>query len=399
VAHIRRPRITAEAVHILSQRPTAEQLQALLAEYTSWLYLPDPGVVKILLGAVAANRMPGDPVWPLLVGPPASGKTEILDSLLGLPDMHPASILTEASLLSGTARRERASDATGGLLRRVGESGTLLLKDFTSILSMQRDTRAALLAALREIHDGAWTRHVGTDGGQTLSWRGRCAVIGACTPVLDQYHAVAAAMGERFVLVRMPDIDPHVQACHALQHIGIEAASRRALRDRVRAFFGGLHETMPDISDSAVRLSALASMAACCRSAVERDGYHREIELAPPSECPARLALALARLYAGMRMIGVGDAECWRLLARIARDCVPHVRRRMLDILTSKRPQTTTDIAQTAGYPTSTTRRALEDLTVHRMVERRAMGQGRADEWDLGGLYLRLQRAADGESQ
>jgi hypothetical protein len=64
----------------------------------------------------------------LLVGPPASGKTEILDALLGLQNMHPAGTLTEASLLSGVPRRERAQDASGGLLRAIGDFGYIVCK-------------------------------------------------------------------------------------------------------------------------------------------------------------------------------------------------------------------------------------------------------------------------------
>ena len=70
----------------------------------------------------------------------------------------------EAALLSGTPAKSRAKDASGGLLRKISGSGVLVVKDFTSILSMNRDTRALLLAALREIYDGHWSRNVGTDG-------------------------------------------------------------------------------------------------------------------------------------------------------------------------------------------------------------------------------------------
>jgi len=42
-------------------------------------------------------------------------------------------------LLSGTPTKEKAADARGGLLREIGAFGYLVLKDFTSILSMHRD--------------------------------------------------------------------------------------------------------------------------------------------------------------------------------------------------------------------------------------------------------------------
>ena len=82
----------------------------------------------------------------------------------------------------------------------------ILCKDFASVLAMHRDTRGTVLAALREIYDGAWVRHVGVDGGRTLAWSGKVALIAGCTPTIDSHHAVMAAMGERFMLYRLPPV-------------------------------------------------------------------------------------------------------------------------------------------------------------------------------------------------
>ena len=81
-----------------------------------------------------------------------------------------STIASEGALLSATPRRERNKKATGGLLRKIGDRGVLVIKDVTSILSADRNTRASVLAAIREIYDGRWERNVGTDGGATLTW-------------------------------------------------------------------------------------------------------------------------------------------------------------------------------------------------------------------------------------
>lgn len=371
-------------------------LAELHAVFARWLYLPDNGAVTVALAAVAANRVDGDPVWPLLVGPPSSGKTEILDSLLGLPDMHPASSLTEAALLSGTARRDRAKDSSGGLLRSVGAFGFIVLKDFTSILSMARETRGPLLAALREVHDGRWTRRLGTDGGRTLEWQGKACLIGGCTPVIDQHHSVMAAMGERFILCRMTGVDGLTQAEHALRHVGKEAAMRSELRESVQRIFAGISLTPFAITDAALpRLSSLCSLVARCRSAVERDSYKHEIELIPESELPARIAITLARLMHGMALLGVAVEEQWRLIVKVALDCIPDLRRRILiHLLPLVAASTTSSVALAVQYPTVTTRRALEDLAAHGVISRFGRGQGRTDEWEISSLSSNLASAA-----
>jgi hypothetical protein len=310
--------------------------------------------------------------------------------------MHPAGVLTEAALLSGVSKREHAKDASGGLLRAIGSFGYIVCKDFTSVLSMSREARTPLLAALREIHDGAWTRHVGTDGGRSLPWHGKCVLIGGCTPIIDQHHAVMSAMGERFILCRLPEVDPEIQARQALGHVGKEDRMRRELRSVVQALFTGFTPGSFALDEAArMRISALATLVARCRSAVERDSYRREVELIPGSELPARLVLSLARLFHGMQMLGAPADECWRLVTKVALDCVPDLRRRAFQYLNGRDTASATKaIAVAINYPTSTTRRALEDLAAHGAVTRYDKGQGRSDEWELSLFSCKLVTTA-----
>ena len=91
-------------------------------------------------------------------------KPKQLPPLAGL-GAHVVSIITsEGALLSASPRKSRARTATGGLLRQIGDHGILVIKDFTSIISANREIRTQVLAVLREIYDGYWIRNVGTDG-------------------------------------------------------------------------------------------------------------------------------------------------------------------------------------------------------------------------------------------
>jgi hypothetical protein len=362
------------------------KLATVVTTFEKWLYLPDPMPLFAVLGTVAANLMPGDPVWLLLIGPPGGGKTELLQPLAGLPDVHVTSTLTEPSLLSGTPARDKSRDASGGLLRTIGGFGVLLCKDFGSVISMHRDSRASVLAALREIYDGSWTRHVGADGGRTLHWQGKLGFIGACTSVIDNHHAVIAAMGERFIMYRLPAINENEMAGRALDHQGSEPLMRKDLSRAVGSLFNGLTLSQPEAikGPEKARLVALSTLAVRCRSAVEREGYTREVELIPESEAPGRLALALARLLGGVTAIGASRADAWRVVSKVAMDCLPALRLRVMAMLAGASGAVDTATVATAlRYPTQTTRRALEDLTAHNVVKRASGGQGRADTWRL----------------
>lgn len=362
-------------------------LDQAVGTFRRWLHYPDPSPLYVVLGAVAANRFPGDPVWPLLVGPPGCGKTETLGPLTALDDVYRSGALTEASLLSGTPQRENARGAKGGLLREIGEFGILLHKDFGSVLSMQRDTRAGVLAALREIYDGSWTRHVGTDGGRTLHWSGKLGLIAGCTPEIDAHHAVMASLGERFVLHRMSAVDAEQQAGRALESVGDEERMRAELATAVAGVFAGrdLVPTGLD-ADERTRLIRLTSLAVRARSTVSRDSYNREVILVPEPEAPGRLARVFAQLLSGMVAVGVPRAQAWGIVEKMALDSMPALRRQVLaTLLLNTNRIDTTSVAETLGYPTTTTRRALEDLAAHGLVTRRSQGAGKADLWEVDG--------------
>lgn len=355
--------------------------------FSKWLWLPDTGALDVVLGTVAANRLDdGDPVWTLLVGPPGGGKSELLNSISYLEDAHPTGTLTEAALLSGTPKKEHDSSAKGGLLRSIGDRGIIVCKDFGSVLSMNRDARAGVLAALREVFDGSWTRHVGTDGGKTLAWAGKVGLVGGCTPTIDRHHAVMGAMGERFTLYRLPDVDSDIQARDALRHAGRERAMRKELAEASRLVVADLQTPRPRTKEETDALIMLATLVVRARSAVERDNYSREIELVPGAEAPTRLVIVLARLLDGLDAIGCPRDQALRVVTKTGYDSIPALRLRVLRVLREHGQKDTTEIAGHVLHPSTTTRRALEDLTAHGLVEMTRQGEGKPHLWELTGF-------------
>jgi len=366
-------------------------LAELTTVFRTWLHMPDAGALYAILAALVANKMPGDPVWLLAVDVPGGGKTEMLMSTVGLPGIWPTATLTEGSLLSGTSRREKAKDASGGLLRAIGDEGVILLKDFGSILSMNLDTRGAILQALREVYDGSWTRHVGTDGGKSLSWTGKVGVIGGATPAIDAHHAVMSVLGERFVFFRPDAHDEKALATGALRHLGAEVEMRAALRQAVSSLFAGLLIPQTHVQLTGAEqdwLISLATLTVHCRSGVLRDGKTREVEQVTGCEAPTRLTLVLAKMLTALRVIGLDNAQAYGLVRRLAMSSMPVLRRKCLDYLAQDTSwHETPRIATEVRHPANTTRRALEDLQAYSVVD---MQPGHANEWRLSDFAREL---------
>lgn len=351
------------------------------------LYLPDLLPLHALLGAVAANVLPGDPIWLGLIAPPSSAKTEMLNSLslLKHPRIWSMAAITPAGLLSGTSRKDRAAHAKGGLLKEVGDFGIISCKDFGSALSQRQEVRAETMAALREIYDGAWTRHVGSDFGQTLEWRGKLGFIFGCTPVIDSQHSVTSAMGERFLFARIPDAGAE-QAERALSHGGVNSSSmRRELGEIVAQLFEGRRAQPAELTpEESSELVSLASVAVRLRSPVERN-RSREIECIPGAEGPARLVKMLLGLLNGLDVLGYPRALALEVVRRVAHDSVPPQRRRAFDFLRQRGAPTETEaVAAALKLSTNVARRILQDLNAYDLVTRNALGDGKKDFWSAG---------------
>ena len=105
------------------------------AVFRSWLHLPDTGPLDVVLAASPRTGSTATPSGSLLVGPPGRRQERDPQRRLRPRDTHPPATLTEASLLSGTPKREKAAEAKGGLLREIGDCGIIVCKDFGSVLS------------------------------------------------------------------------------------------------------------------------------------------------------------------------------------------------------------------------------------------------------------------------
>jgi hypothetical protein len=250
-------------------------------------------------------------------------------------------------LLSGTPKKQHDKGARGGLLRQIGSYGVIILKDFGSVLSMHTETRAETLAALREVFDGAWTRHLGAAGGKSLTWKGKVAT-------------------------------------RALKHAGTGMSDmRKDLADAVaRLFANRRNEASPINEDETNAIGNAIALAVRLRGAVARDYRSREIEAIYGAEGTARIGLALERLLAGLDTLGMKRETALTIVKEVALDSVPPLRRRAYDCVCKYTNVQTADVAIALDLPTNTARRILEDLAAHGLVVRTSQGTGKADLWN-----------------
>lgn len=322
----------------------------------------DTDALDIVLAAAAVERFEGDPTWLLVVSGSGNAKTETVQTLAAQGAMVISSIASQGALLSATSKRERDKNATGGLLREIGERGILVIKDVTTILTM-KNARDEVLAALREIYDGYWRRDVGTDGGRSLEWRGRLVVIGAVTTAWDTAHGVIATMGDRFVLVRMDARNGRKAAgARAIANTGQERLMREDLGQAAAGVLAHLASDALELSDDehATILNA-ADIVTRTRTGVEMDS-RGDPEYAHEPEMPTRFAKQLAQIVRGALAIGVERRAALRLAVRAARDSTPPQRLAVLDDLAAHPDSPVRDIYRRLQQPRKSVDRQVQAL-------------------------------------
>jgi hypothetical protein len=327
----------------------------------------DIDTLNAMLAVTAAERLPGDPAWLLIISGPGNAKTETMQAASKLDGTQVVSTLTsDAALLSASPQKQRARNATGGLLRQIGDRGVLVIKDFTSILSMSREMRGSVLAALREIHDGHWVRNVGSDGGRTLTWQGRIVVMGACTTAWDMAHSVVSAMGDRFVLVRSDSGHGRVVGgLRAIRNTGDETRMRNEMASAVAAVVNGIdlddiYQLTEQDEDAIVRAADLVTLA---RTGVEID-YRGDVIDAHAPEMPTRFAKQLTQIMRGAVAIGMGQTDAMRLVIRCARDSMPQLRLAVLRDVMVNRGAQVVDVRRRLQKPRATIDRTMQALHI-----------------------------------
>ena len=350
--------------------PTEDPLQAVEALLKQHYFEPDMQAIRIVLGTAKAHYLDvGDPAWLFVVAPPGSGKSTIsIMAASGLPSVRSLGDISENTFLSGFYDKQQA-----GLLEQLGGppepdaqdtlvshgDALFLMKDFTTVLSMRREKRAAILGQLREIHDGSFTRTWGT--GETKRWEGHISVIAAVTPELDRKYSIFSTLGERFLQVRWHRPTSPEAGVWAIRQQGKEKEINKALSGAVKTLFESSVQTAPSLPDEfAERIARIAEFAAIARTSVARSSYgNREIEYVPEPESNTRIAKQLASIVKGIAALGArteaNEADLQDAF-RVALDGIPPQRRAVLEGAFQEKSENEVKL------PKSTRRYAREDL-------------------------------------
>jgi hypothetical protein len=372
-------------------------VEALTVEIKKWLILEDELVMRFLCGFIFAHKLSKKAVWAILIGPSGGGKTELINAFMQLPEMVAISSLTPNTFLSGMPGPHDAS-----LLPKLSDK-VMVFKDWTTMISMQKDAKADIFSQFREIHDGDFTKIFGN--GKQRKWHGRVSLLAASTQAIDITQQQNTYLGERFINYRVTMPDRKEVALRSLNNNKDQDRMGKELQNAVFAFFKSFEGkdiqqyADVDIDDEFKReIVDLSNFATMARSAVIRDtGMRKEVIFVPATEMPTRFTQQLSSLAMGLMAMNNGKLamDDKRVVYKVTLDSVPITNKMLIDELARWDYQSTTELAVSVGYPTETVRVYLENMALLGVCKR-SKHKGSPDRWKLREDFAALIRKYEG---
>ena len=364
-----------------------------------WMLVVDQGIIKLLPALIIANKLHGrDPVWLFLIGPSGGGKTEFLSCLFDLQEVWTISLLTAQTFLSGMP-----GEGDMSLLPKINNK-VLIFKDWTNILSQNKDARNEIMGQLREIYDGQMKKPFGN--GKIAEWKGKIGLIAGTTPAIDIAQQMHTTLGERFIHYRLKTPGRKETAQRALSNSENAEFMRTSLRNAFYAFFKGVEipAEIPKVSDEVqTEIIKVANFTTMARSGVIREfTFKKEIMFVPSIEMPTRIVQQLNSLAVSFIIVNKGEfiPEDMKIIYKIALDSIPQTNRMVIMEMARSNERTTTEIATSLGYPTGPIRLYLENLAMlgvcRRIKGRESEEGGTADKWIMEPEFVEIIRTYEG---
>ncbi len=366
-------------------------LQELKKIYTDVFYLEEDMILVVIIASAIATKIPGDPLWVLIVGGSSSGKSELINTLNKVSFVFPVSSMTENTFLSNM----RLSDGKeASLLHEIGSAGMITMKDYTSILTMRPEKREVIISQMREIYDGRITKRSGN--GKSEDWAGKINWIGGVTDAVYLAEAESAGMGRRNISYIMPEPDRKKTVARAAKNNADIEEKRQRIQDAFAEYIGDhmahLPTELPEIpEDFNEELLEMADFITHVRTPTSRD-YRGQLVLVPSLEMPMRvyqmfytLTRILIYIHKGKNMDAIRS-----IIVKIAFDSIPKQTRLVLYLMAEHSKITSKGAAQKLRYPTETVRTWLENLNVLGICQRIVSTTVGADIWKLEDQFQKI---------
>jgi len=358
------------------------------------MLLADDGVVKLLCAYVVSIRLPIPPPWLFLLGASSGGKSMLLNSLAKVRGFKSLDDVSSASFISGA----RSGGQEMSLLFEIPKNSFLVFKDFTTILSKQKEARGAIIGLLRKIYDGELDKKTGNIS-ETQHWEGKIGVLGGSTSSFYTKMSEFADMGERtlaYIFKQPPkrELGKRIfkDGLNDFEAKDVMRAAFKAYLDDSGIIIPEKPADLPDFDEQTQEdILDLAELTTTARSSVEREVFDKDHPIIAThfEEQIARFQKELMAMAYGFMVLNKHDygnstllPQDKKTLFNMALDTIPYNRRQVLTTLTRMGGSgTTKNLGKAIGLDNTSVKIAIGDLQAHKMA---TFTTGiKSDTWEL----------------
>jgi ribosomal protein L37AE/L43A len=284
--------------------------------------------VATCLAVCISPYVPEEPIWIFLVGPPSGGKTTLVECFGDSHMYVECQSQLHAKMLVSGYRDADGDDAS--FLPKL-KMRTLIIKDYTTVLSMSREAQSELNGILRDVFDGSYKKQF---GNKVVRHYGKIK-FGMINSVTRAIHAAGASwLGERFLKIEClgDDFDEQKHIYHSLNNYENKDQRRAKLQRTVIGYLdhliSNLPNQLPEIPEEFENevIIPCALLVSYLRTQVERRGDD-SLLYRPAKEVASRLAIQLKKIAQCLMLVykeEVPGARITRVITKIALDsCIP----------------------------------------------------------------------------
>jgi len=198
--------------------------------FKKWLFMTDTSVLDMILATYLSNQKVGTPVWLIIVAQSGDTKSELIRTLIGLPNIIFIDNMTVNSFVSG---HEKGEDLFSQIVEK---SVVIIIPDVAVLSSKTPNQKNEIWAQFRNLYDGFLSKRTGMKSKHSEDFH--VTLIGGATPDFRSQYIINNHLGSRELLFSPIERSGYLnnKLNKAMENDNYEEQMRKELREILHTF-------------------------------------------------------------------------------------------------------------------------------------------------------------------
>jgi len=267
-------------------------LEEVYKVYKKYFHIEDTKRIDIVLATALSQKLPGIPIWLIIVGASGDMKSVQLNSIR-TDDVMVMHNLTSKTLVNGYKDKIKFPDLAPDLNNKI-----IIIPDMAQILKLPPAEKGELWGQLRDLYDGLAGKMSGM--GSRAQYEGiKVTLLAGSTPAIDGQILVHQDLGTRELIFRTQgSINKKDVMSKCFENEEFEKQIGEELKEKTTEFLKKTFIVRDYIKPEYLnKLMDIATYVTYMRASAEFDSFTNELRNDVYPEEPTRIAKQLKRLY------------------------------------------------------------------------------------------------------